>query len=124
MRIEAIHPAGAQNSACRAIDPRPDLHGDCDGIPRVQQYENLIIENEDRQLLGLARSVDRSITSYLQQFLRDLEHTVRRAGLEEAEAAYRDGGSAAGIGQNLRDTILWDHPLTCLLYTSDAADEL
>lgn len=30
-----------------------------------QQYESLIIENEDRQLLGLARSVDRSITSYL-----------------------------------------------------------
>lgn len=88
----------------------------CMGIIMVfrvfQQYENLIIENEDRQLLGLARSVDRSITSYLQQFLRDLEHTVRRAGLEEAEAAYRDGGSAAGIGQNLQDTILWDHPLT------------
>lgn len=28
-----------------------------------QQYESLIIENEDRQLLGLTRSVDRSITS-------------------------------------------------------------
>ena len=88
----------------------------CMGIVMVfrvfQQYESLIIENEDRQLLGLARSVDRSITSYLQQFLRDLEHTVRRAGLEEAETAYREGESAAGIGQNLRDTILWDHPLT------------
>ena len=88
----------------------------CTGIVMVfrvfQQYESLIIENEDRQLLGLARSVDRSITSYLQQFLRDLEHTVRRAGLEEAEAAYRNGGNAASIAQNLRDTILWDHPLT------------
>lgn len=88
----------------------------CTGIVMVfrvfQQYESLIIENQDRQLLGLARSVDRSINSYLQQFVRDLEHTVGRTGLEEAEAAYRNGGSAAGIGQNLQDTALWVHPLT------------
>ena len=56
-----------------------------------QQYESLIIENEDRQLLGLTRSVDRSITSYLQQISRDLQHTLQRDGIQEAEATYRPG---------------------------------
>lgn len=72
-----------------------------------QQYETLIIENEDRQLLGLARSVDRSITSYLQQISRDLQHTLQRDGIEEAEKTYRRTGDPA---RQLEENILTQHP--------------
>lgn len=76
-----------------------------------QQYETLIIENEDRQLLGLARSVDRSITSYLQQISRDLQHTLQRDGIEEAEKTYRQTGDTGDLARQLEETILTQHPL-------------
>ena len=76
-----------------------------------QQYESLIIENEDRQLLGLTRSVDRSITSYLQQISRDLQHTLQRDGIQEAEATYRQTGDPTDIARQLEETILAQHPL-------------
>lgn len=76
-----------------------------------QQYESLIIENEDRQLLGLARSVDRSITSYLQQISRDLQHTLQRDGIEEAEETYRRTGDSGALARQLEGTILTQHPL-------------
>lgn len=76
-----------------------------------QQYESLIIENEDRQLLGLARSVDRSITSYLQQISRDLQHTLQRDGMEEAEETYRRTGDPGALARQLEGTILTQHPL-------------
>lgn len=76
------------------------------------QYENMMIQNEDRQLLGLSRSVDRSITSYIQQFSRDLKHTLQRDGLEEAETAYRNTGSMEEIALQIEATILSEHPLT------------
>lgn len=76
-----------------------------------QQYESLIIENEDRQLLGLARSVDRSITSYLQQISRDLLHTLQRDGMEEAEETYRRTGDPGALARQLEETILTQHPL-------------
>lgn len=77
-----------------------------------RQYEAIIIENEDRQLLGLARSVDRSITSYLRQFSRDLEHTLRRDGLTEAEVEFREKGEDSRLIQQMEESILADHPLT------------
>lgn len=76
-----------------------------------QQYESLIIENEDRQLLGLARSVDRSITSYLQQISRDLLHTLQRDGMEEAEETCRRTGDPGALARQLEGTILTQHPL-------------
>lgn len=76
-----------------------------------QQYETLIIENEDRQLLGLARSVDRSITSYLQQISRDLQHTLQRDGIEEAEKTYRRTGDTGDLARQLEENILTQHPL-------------
>ncbi len=76
------------------------------------QYENIIIENEDRQLLGLSRSVDRSITSYIQQFSRELKHTLQRNDLEEAETAYRSTGNTEALALQVEGTILSEHPLT------------
>lgn len=76
------------------------------------QYENMMIENEDRQLLGLSRSVDRSITSYIQQFSRDLKHTLQRGGLAEAETAYQNTGNMEEIALQIEGTILSEHPLT------------
>lgn len=76
------------------------------------QYEDLIIENEDRQLLGLARSVDRSIASYLQQISRELQHTLQRDGIAEAEQTYRRTGDTADLALQLEDTVLAQHPLT------------
>ena len=76
------------------------------------QYENIIIENEDRQLLGLSRSVDRSITSYIQQFSRELKHTLQRNDLDEAETAYRNTGNTEALALQVEGTILSEHPLT------------
>lgn len=70
------------------------------------QYENIIIENEDRQLLGLSRSVDRSITSYIQQFSRELKHTLQRNDLDEAETAYRNTGNTEALALQVEGTIL------------------
>lgn len=77
-----------------------------------RQYEEIIIENEDRQLLGLAHSVDRSITSYLQQFSRDLEHTLRRASLTDAELELLEKEGITAIIEQTEESILADHPLT------------
>lgn len=77
-----------------------------------KQYEEIIIENEDRQLLGLARSVDRSITSYLQQFTRNLDHALRHDGLEAALAAYQTTGATEEITRQISESILLEHHLT------------
>lgn len=88
------------------------------------QYEDLIIENEDRQLLGLARSVDRSIASYLQQISRDLQHTLQRDGMEEAEQTYRRTGDTGVLARQLEDTVLAQHPLTYDILCMDGGTQL
>lgn len=84
-----------------------------------RQYEELIIENEDRQILGLAHSVDRSIASYLQQFSRELEHTVQRKGLMEAEGTYWESGEIEAIARHLEEMTLSEHPLTYDVFCLD-----
>lgn len=84
-----------------------------------RQYEELIIENEDRQLLGLAHSVDRSIASYLQQFSWELEHTVQRQEFMEAEGYYWENGAVENLAQQLKEMTLSEHPLTYDMFCLD-----
>lgn len=84
-----------------------------------RRYEELIIENEDRQLLGLAHSVDRSIASYVQQFSWELERTVQRNGLMEAEKNYWESGEIEALARHLEEMTLSGHPLTYDMFYLD-----
>lgn len=77
-----------------------------------RQYEARIIGNEDRQLAGLARSVDRSISGYLQQIAGDLEYPLQHDGIAAAEQSYRETGDTAPLTARLEETLLAQHPLT------------
>ena len=53
-----------------------------------QQNERNILNNEDKHLLSLAESVDRSMVSYLNRQVTDLSYVVGRRGFLEAEETW------------------------------------
>lgn len=61
------------------------------------QYEGMILSNEDSQLYGLARSVDRSVESYLSRYGTNLIYVTNQRGLQAAEAVWRTTGDSEDL---------------------------
>ncbi len=72
----------------------------------IQHYEELAVTARDDQLFGLARSVDRSVESYLRRYRDNLEYTVSRPAFMDAEAEYLSTGSADALITRMTDNIL------------------
>lgn len=75
-------------------------------------YEDIILENQDDQLRGLARSVDRSLDSYLDQYAKDLSYVTHRSEFLQAEETYLSGGGAEALAAQLTDSLLNGHHFT------------
>lgn len=50
------------------------------------RYDTLLLEQSDSQLYGLARSVDRSVSGALEQFIGELDYLIRLESFTNAEA--------------------------------------
>lgn len=76
-------------------------------VSRVSgQYEEIILENEDDQLYGLARSVDRSIQGYLRQYTQTLRYAVAQRRFAAAEARYLNHGEVDELLRRLEEDMV------------------
>lgn len=72
----------------------------------INRYENLAVTARDEQLFGLARSVDRSVSSYLRRYSENLEYTVERWSFRNAEQSYLQDGRTEEILTCMGDNII------------------
>ena len=62
-------------------------------IGRVfQKYESIILTGQDDQMFGLARSVDRSVASYLSRYRSNLIYVTRQRGFQSAVETWQESG--------------------------------
>lgn len=72
----------------------------------ISHYEELAVTARDDQLFGLARSVDRSVESYLRRYSDNLEYTVSRRAFLAAEEEYLSSGTTDELVTRMTDNIL------------------
>ncbi len=85
----------------------------CMMVVRVfDRYEEVVLQNEDQQLLGLARSVDRSVTSYLSHHASSLRYLTARRGFLAAERVWLTTGDSSQLLSRMRETMVAGDPLT------------
>lgn len=102
-------------------------------IGRVfEQNEEVALQNEDAQLLGLARSVDRSVVSYLSRYASDLTDITGRRDFLEAEEIWLTTGESEALLFRMEEDLAARYQMThgvlaireeqILLSTSGSAD--
>ena len=88
----------------------------------INQYEEIAVTARDDQLFGLARSVDRSVASYLRRYSENLKYTVERWMFINAESTWLEGGDETDLLLRMKDNIvLQDELIIALLATRDDA---
>ena len=84
------------------------------------QYENLVLKNSDSQLIGLTRSVDRSIESYLNRFADSLVHATGDKEMTAAERVWLDEGDSSVLIDFLqREIVDSDKKISTVLVMKD-----
>jgi len=73
------------------------------------QNERVLLQNEDRQLLALAESVDYSIAGYLKRCSADLDYLTEQRSFLEAEALWLETDDSSGLLSQLRESQLAQH---------------
>ena len=79
------------------------------------RYEDIILQNEDKQLYGLARSVNRSVDSYLDRYGENLSYIISRRGFLEAEAVWLATGEAEPLLERMGENLAAADPLNVSL---------
>lgn len=88
----------------------------------INQYEEIAVTARDDQLFGLARSVDRSVASYLRRYSENLKYTVERWSFVTAESNWLKNGDHTELLLRMRDNIvLQDELIVALLAARDDA---
>lgn len=90
----------------------------------INQYEELAVTARDDQLLGLARSVDRSVESYLRRYTENLSYTVERWNFKNAERDYLETGEAGALLTNMSDNIIVQDELIVALLAARGPNEV
>ncbi|MGE9971656.1 sensor histidine kinase [Candidatus Pseudoscillospira sp. SGI.172] len=81
-------------------------------IGRVfQKYESIILTGQDDQMFGLARSVDRSVASYLSRYRSNLIYVTRQRGFQSAVETWQESGEPGQLLERMRDNILFQDSL-------------
>lgn len=90
-------------------------------IGRVfQEYESIILTGQDDQMLGLARSVDRSVDSYLSRYRSNLIYVTRQRGFQAAVETWRETGDSGPLLSRMREVLaLQDNMITAMLALRD-----
>lgn len=90
----------------------------------INQYESLAVTARDEQLLGLARSVDRSVSSYLRRYSDNLEYTVGRRSFAAAEETYLATGEEETLLARMADNIVMQDELIVALLAARGPGEV
>lgn len=91
----------------------------------INKYEEIAVTARDDQLFGLARSVDRSVESYLRRYSENLAYTVERWNFRKAETEYLETGETAALLEQMGDNIVvQDDLIVAMLATRGAEDIL
>jgi len=81
-------------------------------IGRVfQKYESIILTGQDDQMFGLARSVDRSVASYLSRYRSNLIYVTRQRGFQSAVETWQESGEPGQLLERMRENILFQDSL-------------
>lgn len=90
-------------------------------IGRVfQKYESIILAGQDDQMFGLARSVDRSVDSYLSRYSSNLIYVTQQRGFQNAEESWRETGESGPLLSRMREVLmLQDNMITAMLALRD-----
>ncbi|MFR1051662.1 MAG: sensor histidine kinase [Lachnospirales bacterium] len=81
-------------------------------IGRVfQKYESIILTGQDDQMFGLARSVDRSVASYLSRYRSNLIYVTQQRGFQSAVETWRESGEPGQLLERMRENILFQDSL-------------
>ena len=68
--------------------------------------EEVLLQNEDSHLIGLAQSVDRSVVSYLDRYAANLDYISERRGFLEAEHTWLATGESEDLLFRLQEAIV------------------
>ena len=70
------------------------------------RYGDILLASEDDQLFRLARSVDRSVESYLNRYGTNLIYVTERRGFHTAEETWRTTGDTAELLYRMEENVL------------------
>lgn len=70
------------------------------------RYGDILLASEDDQLFRLARSVDRSVESYLNRYGTNLIYVTDRRGFHTAEETWRSTGDTAELLYRMEENVL------------------
>ena len=70
------------------------------------RYGDILLASEDDQLFRLARSVDRSVESYLNRYGTNLIYVTERRGFHTAEETWRTTGDTAELLFRMEENVL------------------
>lgn len=77
-----------------------------------QRNRGILLNNEDNQLVSLARSVDRSVVSYLDRYAVNLDYVTGRPGFVEAEEKWLATGESGGLLAQIQGDLVEQYELT------------
>lgn len=85
-----------------------------------QKYETFILTGQDDQMFGLARSVDRSVASYLSQYSSNLVYVTQQCGFQNAVEIWKETGESEQLLTRMRENVLYrDSLITAILALRD-----
>lgn len=86
------------------------------------RYGDILLASEDDQLFRLARSVDRSVESYLNRYGTNLIYVTERRGFHTAEETWRTTGDTAELLFRMEENVLaQDDLIQAVLALQDGA---
>lgn len=86
------------------------------------RYGDILLASEDDQLFRLARSVDRSVESYLNRYGTNLIYVTDRRGFHTAEETWRSTGDTAELLYRMEENVLaQDDLIQAVLALQDGA---
>ena len=86
------------------------------------RYGDILLASEDDQLFRLARSVDRSVESYLNRYGTNLIYVTERRGFHTAEETWRTTGDTAELLYRMEENVLaQDDLIQAVLALQDGA---
>lgn len=77
-----------------------------------KQNEQILLQNEDTHLAGLAQSVDRSVVSYLGRYATNLDYITGRRGFLEAENTWLTTGKSKDLLLRLQENLVAQSEMT------------
>lgn len=89
-----------------------------------EQNERNILNNEDKHLVSLAESVDRSVVSYINRYTTDLSYVIARRGFLEAEETWLTTGDSADLLYRMEEGLVSQYQMSRAMLVVEGEDVL